>query len=522
MKSIRFLFVLVALTVVAVSQEKETVTAKGIVTSPITGDPVPGATVRLSDAGRSPREVRYEAMSGEDGRFTIEKVIPGRYRVVAEKTGFTTPNGYSESNADSQGRHMVIGSSDIPSNLVRLSLVRGAKISGRVVDEKGAPLEGLQISVLQKGYDFRGKPQWTIALGMWTEDTGKFERSGFRPGEYIIRVNTVDRKDRPVAMIPTTYYPGVIDPDRAVPVKVTEGAELSGLDIRVTPSRAYSIKLKLQSAKDLADILFDFEPQVANTTAKEDDGTYFLRNVPPGDYELSIIVARPTPIVTHRVHARVIDRDVDLGTVNVDSQVSILGRVVVPSGVKMPRNVTLDGITAGLGMFAAAPVAEDGTFRLERVSRGDYTVGAGRGTGQYVQMARYNARDVTGKLLVDDATPGALEVFVDGPTAKIEGTVQDSRGDASDFSRVLLVPEASVRVNPNLFQNVMADNFGRFSMSDIRPGKYTVVAWKTTLPNQYMNPEFYDAALPKGTAIDLKPGQTLSVQIRVAEPAEAK
>ena len=92
------------------------------------GAPVPRA--RVEARGDSHTEL---ARSGPDGRYRISGIAPGRYRVTADER---TRVPYSRDDVLAEaGRTTTV---DLP-------LTLGATVSGRVVDERGAPVAGAAV-----------------------------------------------------------------------------------------------------------------------------------------------------------------------------------------------------------------------------------------------------------------------------------------------------------------------------------------------------------------------------------------
>src|SRR5260370_12426079 len=83
----------------------------------------------------------YTASTDADGHFHIENVVPGRYRLFLEKTGFVEVNGRglkADANVFTIQAGQPLGDllfRNIPKDL----------ISGRITDEDGDPMSGVKI-----------------------------------------------------------------------------------------------------------------------------------------------------------------------------------------------------------------------------------------------------------------------------------------------------------------------------------------------------------------------------------------
>ena len=92
-------------------------------------------------------------------------------------------------------------------------------VSGKITDEDGDPMEGVQVQIMRIAYN-QGKKQLQMNGGEQTNDLGEYRMSGITPGKYYLAA--IYRNRRPVMMMMpgtqesaspqedyvTTYYPG--------------------------------------------------------------------------------------------------------------------------------------------------------------------------------------------------------------------------------------------------------------------------------------------------------------------------
>src|SRR6185503_20253495 len=123
-----------------------------------------------------------------------------------------------------------------------------------VFDEEGEPVANVQVRALKMGYR-SGAKQWTQAGGGQTSDIGEFRIPGLDPGRYIVSANPQNRggnmmqtaSNEPLPQDPemvftATYYPSTPDQLQAIPVDVTSGNEMRGIDIRLRKTRVFRIR----------------------------------------------------------------------------------------------------------------------------------------------------------------------------------------------------------------------------------------------------------------------------------------
>jgi hypothetical protein len=102
--------------------------------------PVPGARVTLSESGLSPFPI--EATTDREGRARLGPVARGASTLAARADGFVARGAVSVP--------------DPAPGEVRIALVRGGVVLGRVVDARGYPVDGATIEIV--GTDFYGAP----------------------------------------------------------------------------------------------------------------------------------------------------------------------------------------------------------------------------------------------------------------------------------------------------------------------------------------------------------------------------
>src|SRR5262249_23523817 len=158
-----------------------------------------------------------------DGHFVFEKVQPGRYRLLLEKTGFHEINLHGHAT---EGSILTVQpGQDVNDLLFRMQ--PSAVISGRVVDEDGGPLANFGVSLLRKRPGRGREPE--VVRNDRTNDLGEYRFGGLFPGQYLVAVVPLpdmlnfeqSAKDtEPVANKQdlnylVTYYPGTTDSTQA-------------------------------------------------------------------------------------------------------------------------------------------------------------------------------------------------------------------------------------------------------------------------------------------------------------------
>lgn len=259
--------------------------------------------------GAAPSTPPFSATTDSTGHFEISNVPVGEATLRAQLEGyFGTPiNGQSPSGVSKQVTITAQQTAD-----VRLSMVPGGTISGRISDSGGKPVSNAPVQALVLAY-VNGIPTLQISNIKTTDDRGEYRLFRMAPGEYFLAAsprfsapgaNRTASTEVPV----TTMYPGVTDRSRATPIALKGGDELSGVNMQVMTSPGVKISGKVTSSllpgpvsggrgalrEPIASISWtlhnaDALPDFIGgnpVTASPDDGTFQLSGIAPGVYDL--------------------------------------------------------------------------------------------------------------------------------------------------------------------------------------------------------------------------------------------
>ena len=368
----------------------------------------------------------------------------------------------------------------------------------------------------------------------------------------------LDQADDPLDEIYVdTYYPGTNDPMAASPIQVSAGSEVRAVDFTVLPTRAVTVSGQVvgpYSPDDGFVSTVDIVPQnsVLRTGGNRGrgggrgfrgggnrDGNFELTGIAPGAYTLVATVRAGgrggggrggggrgggggQSQMVGFIDVFVGGEDIDSLVVPVQPGVPIAGRIFVDqtaTEINVSRLRVRFEPTRSLPLGAPnARVGEDGTFLLENVGQTDYRVSlTGLPEDAYVAEGRSGATDVlsSGITVHPDVSP--LEFSISGAGSRIDGTVQVESNTAFTGAQVVLVPADSAR--DDLYEVASADQYGRFSMRGIAPGRYRIFAWEDAPSGAYQDPDFVIQYDDYGEPVEIERGGLVTVQPRLI-PAE--
>lgn len=259
------------------------------------------------------------ARTGFDGSFTLSKVPPGSYYVVASTQGYLSPLPDDDESDDAEPQPpagqppIVIPRVDVGADQaasIDIRLERGAAISGTVRFDDGSPASSVMVMALHRSKDkwVPSTPQVPFATAMpgATDDVGHFRVSGLRDRDYVLmailsRQEFESRGTRTAALwgversslrIYSGDTPHISD---AVLIKLGPGEDRSGEDITIPLSKFHSISGVVTAAGD-GHTINSGHLAIEDPKDKEDvvdadlgsDGSFHLEGVPEGTYMLRV------------------------------------------------------------------------------------------------------------------------------------------------------------------------------------------------------------------------------------------
>lgn len=399
--------------------------------------PVPDAIVVATTGSKSQR---MEASA--DGEFSFD---------ISEGTEFDlrfeSPTSGTHSRKEPEGREGELR--DLGS--IRLDV--GGIVRGRVVDASGAPVAGARVWVIRPGTGGTAV-SWVagrVAQAMSGAE-GDFELRGLATGPALLRVDATDfaRSHRDVLVENDPVDVGSIEIDRGSTVTVA-AIESEGV-----------ARLDLRGEWVDADML----------TAPVVDGEAILRNVPAGDYRMTVLQGRAVTC-----ERRVSVMRGEGASVRCPAPMEVMGRVMLggspasggtlswrqASGTDSLIDTTMAPMGArqeriyGLGVGTInVPVRGDGSYESRQLRPGEWLVSWRSSDGAVTSDRTVNVPEQTLANLVIEYAGGM-----------IRGSVVDAQGQPVQGARVR-------EIQGSLF--AMAAPGGTFTITGILPGRHRLQA----------------------------------------------
>ncbi len=525
-----------------------------------TGQP-PG-TIRgriLGSNGRPLRGARVEVVTAEeqrgrglastdvDGRYEIRGLGANSYLVSASKPGYVTLE-LGQRRAFEHGQPVTLRAGETLEK-VDLTLPRAGAITGRLVDESGDPIEGASIQIMEIQFA-NGHRQLVQASGVrarMTNDLGRYRVWGLQPGQYVVTalVGSDVSGQSTAAKLPgyaPTYFPGTANASDAQLVTVGLAQEVSNADFALAPARTVRLAgtiLDSSGQPSRANPILATSQRSGTVAALpvpgsvRPDGTFEIRNVPPGEYVLQALRPRPSGVAEAEFamqYVTVSGSDITGIALRTSLASAVNGRVTVegggglkPSDVHiMPAPVDFD-LSPMIGFGFAGQVRDDWTFEMQGLS-GPRLFRLGVPKGWALKAVRASDIDVTDTpmpLGTKDQSVNDLEIVVTNRVTDVTGSVTDARGQPVDDYTAIVFSVDAQRWHrfSRYIAFARAPQDGTFHVRGLAPGEYYVAAVDrmhgTEGLGEWQDPAFLKSIAPKGAKVTLSEGQTLSVGVKL-------
>jgi hypothetical protein len=207
------------------------------------GDGIEGARVWAAlfrtDAGAP---TRYDTTTGRDGGYVVDRLPAGRYRLFAEKRGFT--NMRVQPGRIDGGREVELGTGATLAG-IDLVLQHTGSIAGRVTRPDGTPVAKARVMAAVRMANDRpvgtGPPTITDADGRYLVEDAP-------PGTYVVMATYTVLHELIGKAVPDehqdwarTFHPATADIEDATRITIQGGARLENIDIVLQPEHRYRV-----------------------------------------------------------------------------------------------------------------------------------------------------------------------------------------------------------------------------------------------------------------------------------------
>ena len=510
-----------------------------------TSQPLKKAAITLENRSAAANSA-YD-VTDERGHFSVQKVVPGSYRLVVSRNGFVDAE-YGQKRVAGSGAVLTLSAGQRMTDLV-FKLACTAALSGHVYDEDGEPVRGATITVFRAASG-QGKPAQIGNQPTETNDLGEFRVFDLPPGRYLVsvfyharnewrRTSHLRTPDLGEGYLPS-FYPNTTDASKAQPIVIRAGDDIRSLDFFLHPASLVSVSGRVlmgfpTTANTAVGVYLNprgsgLVPDMMNLSGSTDPqtGTFRIDSVPPGSYSLGTSYRDRDLGVW--LHTR---QDLDVGNFDVEGiTLTLLPGIDVPGRVRWeapppsaPRalQVRLSPTDNSVPGQQRQMVKPDGTIVLKNISEGEYRAVVMFGDHTpvgFLKSARYGSRPLTDSVLtVRPGSDAFLELALSACTAQVSGTVLTSDSLLAVGVQVVLIPEEPRRDNHRKFRSETTDQNGKFTIAGLEPGNGKLFSWDIAEEGDepWFEPDWLKPFEGDGTSIRLGESDTKTLQLHLLD-----
>jgi hypothetical protein len=483
-------------------------------------------------------------ITSEDGHFAFTSTGRGKFVLQGARRGFITAL-YEQHEQFSTA----VGTGpDFDTEHLVLKLTPLAMLSGKIIDEAGEPMRNANVRLYMEDRS-AGMTRVLPSGSDTSDDEGYYEFAALPPGNYFVSVSTrpwyaldfargaaADRLSRAGAppriapeldaAYPTTYNNGATDSQEASAISVHGGDRVQA-DIHLSPVPVLHLIFRMPEDAGHGFVVPVLEKRVFDSTEPVETGG--AQSIAPGIFEISGVAAGKYSLRL---------RDPQTGEPQQSTEMNLVkdGQELDPGQseraahvkflVKMPRDEPLPKVMSvalqdsQLRMVAMRTVDGSGEADFASVPAGKYTVLTLSENERYAvrRMASFG-QEISGHDL--NLTPGSssdVTLFVVAGIVNVEGYVK--RGDkAAGGAMVALIPK-DPQTHLEMFRRDQSDLDGSFTLREVIPGTYTLIAVEDAWGFPWQQPEALQRYLQHGQNLII--GELMTNAVHLPDAVEVQ
>jgi hypothetical protein len=523
-------------------------TVSGRVT--IKGKGASGVVVALRQNEFTPQPTpSQKATTDQDGKYRITDIPAGNYQISPIAPAFVLSDlnnsGLNNYGSRGMGKSLVIAEGeDVES--IDFALVRGGVITGKVIDAEGrTPIEEPITLLPEAPTNEQGTSYTMPPMFFQTDDRGIYRMFGVPAGRYRVAVGQPGRDFYRTmggrASYKQTFHPDVTDPAKATLIEVTEGLEITNVDISVGRAQqtfaASGRVVESGTGQPVANVRFGIlmpneEGGSADTTnaSSNSQGEFRIENLTPGKYAVLVTPFQGSDFLSNPVSFEILDQNVTGLLLKASIGASVSGKVLLEgthdknvltrlTQLRLQVDVRSESPSSGFGQ--SSEIGPDGSFRAGGLSPGTamfYLGGPDRSLlkGFVISRVELNGSVQPGGLEIKsgEQITGVRVVISYGSSGSgiIRGTVKFENGTLPPGSHIAvrLAKQGENQFNMNPTQQFV-DSRGRFFIDGLAAGNYELnvmgylQAWRNTPPSAKQEVSVVEGAVTEVTiTLDLK------------------
>ena len=332
----------------------------------------------------------------DEGKYQLTGLAAGQFTILPLAKAFVVGTSGAYKTA---GQSITVAEGETIAK-IDFDLVRGGVITGRITDSDGRPVIGERVSVVGKSATDTGRPVTMFdGLRNTTDDRGIYRIYGLGPGSYKVSVGQAGGGGNVAIMgmggsqYTKTFYPGVAEEAKATVLEISEGTEVSNIDIVVGKTgRGYAVAGRVvdaDSGQPVANVFVVYASLKEGThqlggmnfsgNQTDANGKFRLDSVQPGHYAAYMLAAgQDTSTYSDQTPFDVSEGDVAGVEIKVHHGATISGVAVVennfdPAVASLLQTVSIFAFSntkGGTPSFSRSQINGDGSFSFSGLAPG--------------------------------------------------------------------------------------------------------------------------------------------------------
>ncbi len=429
-----------------------------------------------------------------------------------------------------------------------IKIVPESILRGRLATSAVEPPIGVQVQIFRKQVQ-DGLANWGLVGAAQTNSGGEYRFADLPAGDYKVMTREwvenesfVSVPSRQMTGYPPVYYPNELDLATAAPIHIAAG-ETAQVDLNLHAQPYYQVSIPVMNVPHgtglnvtvgdedgSSGFSLGFNPQTQKIEGSLPNGAYDVRIISFGEVQSSaaarIEIARgpfhgtPISLVSSGVIPVVVREEYTTDSGSGTREGPVFSRIGNRSSRSLELILRPDGTNSPTaGLRNPTGKGNEGLV-VENAREGKYRVLVMPNRG-YVASATSGGVDLLHQPLVVGAggASAPIEITLRDDTATLDGTVSPippTGDEPNPYGAGLFVFCYPIESEAGRFVQGFAGVDGKFSIQNLPPGRYLVLAFST--PNQnleYRNQEVLRQYESKGTIVTLEPGQKTEVKVSV-------
>ncbi len=528
----------------------------GVVVNSLTGQPIAAASVAIGPTANLNGDISKAITTGADGRFAFTGLVRGKYSLVAAARGFGLQ---SFEHHDAYATAIAVGP-DLDSEHLVFRLEPDASIEGQVTDENNDPVQNALVRLFEERIE--GGQQKTFSRNQaQTDDQGHFRLGHLGQGTYYLAVaarpwyaanqrsalrkgsanSEADARAQEAALdvtYPLTFYPESPESASASPIVLHPG-EHATADVVMHAVPALHLRIRIGGSvagntgsntllatgamtfPRVSQRLFGeyLDPVFNAPVSRAEPGVIEIMGLAPGHYIIEVPASRASnEKASGRGWYQEIDLagDAELNASDASAFANVSGLVLFEGTTSVPKGASLRISNPVTGESFTSAISDKGQadFSTNSVRPGRYNVSLGTSEGFFLRKLSASGARLTGRTLEIGASSS---VRIVGVATRGMGQVDGvALRDGQPFAgaMVVLVPHDFAN-NAPLFRRDQSDSDGTFTLPNVVPGQYTVVAIANGWELEWGNPATLQPYLKDGEAVQVPVAGKLQIKVQV-------